>query len=128
MLDLRAIVDDYLQRCFAAEERPRVTELAVLLDVSREHVSRQFAAIYGNSLSGYLKQAQLAYAKQLLVASSLSTCRIAYMAGYGTRRNFHRVFRVSTGTSPDVFRRSRNVSSQNDEASAPYPQSSRVPQ
>lgn len=101
----RELVDRYLHRCFAAEEAPRVSELAGLLGISRERLSRAFAARHGVPLSAYLKTHQLAMARHLLTASSLTTTRIAYRCGFGTRRTFYRAFRRGTGMSPDQYRR-----------------------
>ena len=102
---LRQDVDRYLQRCFSTEETPRVSELAEQLGVTREMLSRTFAAEEGIALSAYLKQRQLAHAEHLLESSDLSTTRIAYLSGFGTRRTFYRAFRRGTGMSPDQYRR-----------------------
>jgi AraC family transcriptional regulator len=73
----------------------------------REKLSRTFVSTYGLSLSNYLKRRQLAHAERLLETSRLSTTRIAYLAGFGTRRTFYRAFRRDTGLSPDQYRRNR---------------------
>ena len=104
-MDLRRAVEEYLDRCFSTEEPPRVSELAAVLGVSREALSRDFATVYGMSLSAYLKQRQLAHAKALLMKSDLSTTRIAYLCGFGTRRTFYRAFRRGTSMTPDEYRR-----------------------
>jgi AraC-like DNA-binding protein len=103
-------VDGYLERCFLSEDPPRVSELASLLGVSRESLSRRFAEAAGISLTEYIKERQLAYAKALLTTSQLTTQRIAYRSGFGTRRTFYRAFRRATGISPAHYRRSHNVS------------------
>ena len=107
MPQLRQAVDRYLLRCFAAEETPRVSELAEQLGMTREMLSRAFAAEYGGALSAYLKRRQLVHAVRLLETSDLSTTRIAYQSGFGTRRTFYRAFRRGTGMSPDQYRRTR---------------------
>jgi AraC-like DNA-binding protein len=104
-VDLRRAIDHYLRRCFSLEETPRVSELAALLGMTRETLSRAFAAEHGLSLSAYLKQQQLSHAEELLESSVLSTTRIAYLSGFGTRRTFYRAFRRDTGMSPDQYRR-----------------------
>ena len=105
MPELRETVDEYLLRCFSAEETPRVTELAEIVGTSRERLTREFAAAYGMPLSVYLKQRQLENAQHLLASSDLSTARIGYQCGFGTRRTFYRAFRRGTGMSPDQYRR-----------------------
>jgi len=111
-------VEEYLRRCFSDEETPRVSELAILLGMTRERLSRDFVAAYGVALSAYLKRRQIRHAKRLLAASDLSTTRIGYLCGFGTRRTFYRAFRRSTGQSPDQYRRAQNVSSGEDASSA----------
>lgn len=118
--DLRQEVDEYLRRCFSEEETPRVSELATLLGMTRERLSRDFAAAYGVALSAYLKSRQVRHAERLLAASDLSTTRIGYLCGFGTRRTFYRAFRRNTGLSPDQYRRAhaRNVPSGKDPSDA----------
>ncbi|HYH07422.1 MAG TPA: AraC family transcriptional regulator [Thermoanaerobaculia bacterium] len=105
MPPLRETVDQYLERCFSAEETPRVSELAEICGVSRERLSRDFAGEYGISLSAYLKQRQVENAQVLLTSSDLPATRIGYQCGFGTRRTFYRAFRRGTGMSPDQYRR-----------------------
>lgn len=107
MSSLRHSVDAYLRRCFSSEQTPRVSELATLLGMTRERLSRAFAAAYGVALSAYLKRRQVRLAQQLLSASAFSTTRIGYLCGFGTRRTFYRAFRRGTGLSPDQYRRMR---------------------
>jgi AraC-like DNA-binding protein len=69
MSSLRHDVDRYLRRCFSQEQTPRVSELAMLLGLTRERLSRRFMASYGVPLSAYLKRRQIRYAQRLLSAS-----------------------------------------------------------
>ncbi|HEX2834502.1 MAG TPA: helix-turn-helix transcriptional regulator [Thermoanaerobaculia bacterium] len=105
MPDLRHAVDAYLRSCFSREDTPRVAELAVMLRIPRERLSRDFASSYGVPLSSYLKRRQIRQAQRLLASSELSTTRIGYLCGFGTRRTFYRAFRRGTGLSPDQYRR-----------------------
>ena len=105
MASLRHAVDHYLGRCFSGEETPRVSELAALMGMPREKLSRAFASAYGVPLSSYLKRRQIRQAQRLLANSGLSTTRIGYLCGFGPRRTFYRAFRRDTGTSPDQYRR-----------------------
>ncbi|MEO8382944.1 MAG: helix-turn-helix transcriptional regulator [Acidobacteriota bacterium] len=105
MSPLRRDIEQYLRHCFATEESPRVSELAARLGATRERLSREFAAQCGVSLSAYLKRRQIRHAQELLTASRLSTTRIGYASGFGTRRTFYRAFRRGIGLSPDQYRR-----------------------
>ena len=116
--DLRHAVDQYLHRCFSDEETPRVSELATVLGMTRERLSRDFAAAYGVALSAYLKRRQIRHAQRLLAVSDLSTTRIGYLCGFGTRRTFYRAFRRNTGLSPEQYRRAQNVPSGGDASGA----------
>jgi AraC-like DNA-binding protein len=109
MSQLREAIEAYLQHCFATETPPRVAELAERLGMTRERVSRDFAAETGVALSDYFKAQQLALAQNLLASSTLSTTRIGYLSCFGTRRTFFRAFRRGTGMSPDQFRRTRGA-------------------
>ena len=82
-----------------------MSELASLLGVTRESLSRDFGAWFGMSLSAYLKQRQISHAQTLLERAELSTTRIAYLCGFGTRRTFYRAFKRVTGSSPDQYRK-----------------------
>ncbi|HEX8408488.1 MAG TPA: helix-turn-helix transcriptional regulator [Thermoanaerobaculia bacterium] len=102
---MRQSVDTYLLRCFSQEETPRVSELATHLGMTRERLSREFISMYGAPLSAYLKRRQVRHAQRLLSASHLSTTKIGYLCGFGTRRTFYRAFRRDTGLTPDEYRK-----------------------
>jgi transcriptional regulator GlxA family with amidase domain len=104
---LRQVVDEYLRRCFSDEETPRVSELATLLGMTRERLSRDFAAAYGVALSAYLKRRQIRHAQRLLAASDLSRPH-RLLCGFGTRPVLSRIRRAP---SPDQYRRAQNVPS-----------------
>ncbi|MBV8516295.1 MAG: helix-turn-helix transcriptional regulator [Acidobacteria bacterium] len=111
MSEIREAIEQYLQHCFATETPPRVSDLAERLGMTREKVSRDFAAATGVALSDYLKAQQLALAQNLLASSKLSTTRIGYLSCFGTRRTFFRAFRRGTGMSPDEYRRASSAHS-----------------
>lgn len=104
----RLQVARYVRECMRSEESPRVSELARLHGVTSEHLSRSFRAACGDSLSDFMKRLQVREAQRLLRATRLSTTRIAYVCGFGTRRTFFRAYRRLTGESPDTLRRERD--------------------
>jgi AraC family transcriptional regulator len=102
------VIERYLAECFAAEQAPRVSELAECCGMSAPQLTRRFVREHGTRPSDYLKRRQVELAQQLLDSTTLSTTRIAYCAGFGTRRTFFRVFRRITGMTPAQFRRPDN--------------------
>jgi transcriptional regulator GlxA family with amidase domain len=90
----------YVWRCLRDEEVPRVSELAQIESMTAEHLSRAFRARYGERISDFMKAIQVRRAQRLLRTTDLSTTRIAYLCGFGTRRTFFRSYRRVTGQSP----------------------------
>ena len=97
-------IDGYLANCFADEDVPRASELAVKCGISPAQLTRLFVRDRGMRPSDYLKSRQVEYAKRLLMTTPLTTTEIAYRAGFGTRATFFRVFRRVTGMTPSRFR------------------------
>jgi AraC-like DNA-binding protein len=107
---LRRAADAYLAGCFTRQTPPRASELAANLGLSAHHLSRTFRALVGRKLSEYLKDAQIAHAKQLLRSTALPMNEIAYAAGFGTRTTFFRAFRRATGgLTPAQYRETSNI-------------------
>ncbi len=103
-------IDEYLRSCLIEGHRPRVSELARMLGVSRGTLIKAIKRLQGMSPGAYLKREQIACAKRLL-RRGWSIERTARRAGYGTVRTFFRVFREATGMTPATFRDSeQNVS------------------
>jgi transcriptional regulator GlxA family with amidase domain len=90
----------YVVDCLRREDVPRVSELAQNSGMTAEHLSRAFRARFHVRISDYMKAIQVRYAQHLLATTHLNTTRIAYLAGFGTRRTFFRAYRRLTGHSP----------------------------
>lgn len=101
LLDL---AERYIALCCRLETPPRVAELAQLAGVAPTTLVRRFRREYDRSLSAVLKRMQLRQAKRMLLRSTLSTTRIAYACGYGTRRTFFRTFVREVGMTPAQYR------------------------
>ena len=102
-------IDAYLRSCLIEGHRPRVSELARLLGVSRGTLIKAIKRLQGMTPGAYLKRKQITCAKGLL-RRGWSIEQTARRAGYGTERTFFRAFRDATGVTPAVFRASeRNV-------------------
>lgn len=100
-------VSTYVARCVRREDPPRIAEFARQLNLTPEHLSRAFRNSYGVTLSEYMKGQQVRCAARLLRETPMSTTRIAYVCGFGTRRTFFRSFRQRMGLSPEEYRRLR---------------------
>lgn len=100
---------EYLDACYHGETPPRVSELADSLGVSSAQLSKMFHRLFGAHLSDYLKTKQVEYAEVLLRETTHTVTKVAYMAGFGTRRTFFRTYRRVKGETPDQYRaRTRN--------------------
>jgi AraC-like DNA-binding protein len=99
--------------------RLSVTTVAALLDVSREHLARVFAARYGQSLSSYLARVRMQLACELLRDTDTPVKEIAATLGYATLPAFHRAFRQQTGATPGAYRRGRLGSALSHQHSRP---------
>lgn len=106
-LELR--LREYLDACYHVETPPRVSEFADTLGISPAQLSRVFRRIFGSHPSDYLKTRQIEYAESLLRETSLTVTKVAYKAGFGTRRTFFRTYRRVKGETPEQYRaRSRD--------------------
>ncbi|SDW47724.1 response regulator [Paenibacillus sp. CF384] len=71
---------------------------------SREHISRRFKQDFGVNVSDYLEQIRIAKAKQFLSSPCLKISQIAEMVGYPDMKYFTKVFKKTTGNSPQHYR------------------------
>ena len=99
------IVRRYMEFCFRTSSVPRVDELAVMLSISREELTRAFRAATGRSPAATFRGFQLRRAMDLLARSDQSTAGIAHAAAYGSTRAFYRAFLRSAGVTPTAYRR-----------------------
>jgi AraC-like DNA-binding protein len=98
------IVRRYMDFCFRVSSVPRVGELASLIAVSREELTRSFRAATGRSPAATFRAIQLRRAMNLLANSDRSTADIARAAAYGSVRAFYRAFFRSLGVTPTAYR------------------------
>lgn len=94
----------YMAYCIRAGTVPRVDELAGMLHMSRDTLTRRFRVATGRSPGAALRALQLRRAMYLLTYTAQTTAEIALAAGYGSTRAFYRAFRRATGASPSAYR------------------------
>jgi AraC-like DNA-binding protein len=105
----RTTVDAYVDECIELRTPPRVTELAARMDISVVRLTRRLHPPLGMHPSHYIKQRQVAHAKELL-AGDATLDEIAVAAGFGTPRTFFRAFSRFTGTTPAAWRGLKKMS------------------
>lgn len=84
-------------------------EPITLMDISRQtgynyyYISKQLKTCFGTSFPVLLSQFRIAYAKTLLRDQQYSVSETALLSGFGSIRNFNRIFRSMTGTTPAEY-------------------------
>lgn len=96
---LRAI-RAYVRDCARLEDPPRVEELAERLGCTERTLRRRCREELSTSPKQLLLKLQVDLAEKLLTTTDLSTDRIAYQSGFGTRRTLFRAYRAVHGISP----------------------------
>jgi len=85
---------------------PCAAELAALCGISLRHLHRQFHALTGRSVSGYIEAARIQQAKEMLQGSAQPIKAVAQACGFSHANSFTRAFRRTTGQTPLAFRQS----------------------
>lgn len=80
-----------------------VDEIAARLEVSLNHLIRQFTRYMGISPGKYLRQRRIAYAKVLLTRPDMSVALVSGLSGFSDPNYFAKVFRQMTGVSPSEY-------------------------
>ncbi|WP_051506990.1 response regulator transcription factor [Saccharibacillus sacchari] len=86
-------------------EELTLQDLADRFFLSREYISRRFKRELGENVFDYLANIRLERAKRLLLDSDMTVVRIAELVGYQDEKYFSRVFKKTTGHTPNEFRR-----------------------
>ena len=84
--------------------RDELLALARQLDVSADHLSRQFARETGEMLTDHILQTKIKVAKDQLIYSDDSYEAIAMGLGFTSQSHFGQVFKRYTGMTPKRFR------------------------
>lgn len=86
--------------------RPTAAELAALCGISTRHLHRQFGALTGTTIAGYVENHRIEEAKTLLATTDDPIKAIGAACGFEHANSFSRAFRRSTGLSPNAYRQS----------------------
>jgi AraC-like DNA-binding protein len=104
--ELEATIDRYIANCARECTVARVSELALLLGITREHLTRTARKRCGQPIVQLLREHQLTHVKQLLLTVGSVNDAIP-QSSLGDRSTFFRVFSVLAGRTPADFRRDK---------------------
>ncbi|MCP4020573.1 MAG: helix-turn-helix domain-containing protein [Desulfobacteraceae bacterium] len=96
-------VQDFLESNFNAEIR--VDLLAEKARMSRRTFERRFKNATGDSPLRYLQRVRIENAKNLLEKGQKTFDEITYHVGYGDSSTFSRIFKKTTGLSPNLYKK-----------------------
>lgn len=85
----------------------RVEEAAKAAGYSYYHLNRQFIAVLGESVGGYIKKRRLADAAKQLLYTDRKILDIALGSGFESSEAFSRAFKAVYRSSPQAYRRNR---------------------
>lgn len=97
------------ERLDARTEPPTVAELAGLCGISARHLHRQFLALTGKTVSGYVDARRIERAKELLAGRDNPIKNVALTCGFTHGASFSRAFRRATGLTPQGYRQRMRV-------------------
>ena len=81
-----------------------LTEIAQIMEVNPNYLSRAFSKEYGDSLISYINSVRLQAASSLLKNTNLKNYEIAERVGYQSVEHFGRIFKKMTGCTPGEYR------------------------
>lgn len=85
----------------------KVEDVAKAAGYSYYHLNRQFSAVLGESVGGYIKKRRLAEAAKELIYTDKRIIDIALDCGFESSEAFSRAFKAVHRVSPQVYRRNR---------------------
>jgi AraC-like DNA-binding protein len=91
-----------------------VKGLAYDVGVSPDYLSRQFKTAEGVPVSEYVSRLRIERSTKLLEETRLAVAKVATFCGFGSDRQFARVFRKHLGIAPGEFRQLRSMMHVND--------------
>ena len=97
-------VRELLRVSYAAPPSP--VEIARMMGVSREHLTRNFRAHVGMTISEFVRSVRIDRARDLLVDPILSLGVVALNSGFYDQSHMNRTFRMALGMTPSQYRRS----------------------
>jgi AraC family transcriptional regulator len=97
------LVIDYMDAHLS--ERPRISDLAALVNLTRYHFMRSFRQAVGVPPHQFMIGRRVERAKEMLSDQNQTIARVALRTGFSTPLQLTRAFRRVVGTTPSEFRR-----------------------
>lgn len=98
-----SILKDYIHNNISYDVS--LTQMAEIIGITPQHLSRCFKEIMGESPYQYLLKLRIAEAKRLLRNGNFSMTEISYATGFSSPSHFSNTFRKITGFSPRQFQK-----------------------
>jgi AraC-like DNA-binding protein len=107
-------------RCLLRNYQSKITldEIALEACLSKFYLVRRFRQVTGITPCAFLKRVRMVKAMELLVGSKLEVNHIAHKVGYADVSSFCRAFRMTTGSTPTLYRLTRRAPSQETQTRA----------
>ena len=86
-------------------ENITLSDVSDFLGVSASHLSRVLNSSCGSSFSDIVNSFRINHSKNLLNETDLPISEVAYSSGYGSLRNFNRIFKKNYGVTPKEMRK-----------------------
>jgi AraC family transcriptional regulator len=102
------LVIDYIEAHLS--ERPRISDLAALVNLTRYHFMRSFRQAVGVPPHQFMIGRRVERAKEMLSDQSQTIAGVASQTGFSTQLQLTRAFRRVVGTTPSEFRRHISLS------------------
>jgi len=82
-----------------------IPNICEAVDVSPQHLSRLFRRLLDKTVSEYINECRINYAKELLLDRKLTISRITQAVGYGSNDTLYRNFKKIAGVTPMEYAR-----------------------
>ena len=101
--ELKEIIQDQIDTNLTLS----LKEVSESLNVHPSYLSREFSKYFDDlSFGDYIRKLRIEKAISLLYDPKYSLAEIAYLTGFSDQSHFNRIFKIHTGRSPSVYRKS----------------------
>ncbi|HEX6224730.1 MAG TPA: chromate resistance protein ChrB domain-containing protein [Chryseolinea sp.] len=100
--ELKEIIQDQIDTNLTLS----LKEISESLNVHPSYLSREFSKYFDNlSFGDYIRKLRIEKSIELLKDPKYSLAEIAYLAGFSDQSHFNRIFKMRTGKSPSIYRK-----------------------